>query len=97
MVIPALVWKISQENQRGGLEIAPPPVGRGLMEARGVQCFEIETRYKHLHSLSIDITRQLVVPSVAEWLKARDFDVSAGGESPVRAPVRAATLCPYVY
>ena len=36
------------------------------------------------------------VPSVAEWLKAQDFDASAGGESPVRAPVRAATLCPYV-
>ena len=29
VVIPALVWKISQENERG-LEIAPPPVGRGL-------------------------------------------------------------------
>ena len=31
VMIPALVWKISQENERGGgLEIAPPPVGRGL-------------------------------------------------------------------
>ena len=30
VVIPALVEKISQENERGGLEIAPPPVGRGL-------------------------------------------------------------------
>ena len=29
VVIPALVWKISQENEMGGgLEIAPPPVGR---------------------------------------------------------------------
>ena len=31
VVIPALVYKISQENERGGgLEIAPPPEGRGL-------------------------------------------------------------------
>ena len=36
-----------------------------------------------------------VVPSVAEWSKAPESDASAGGESPVRAPVRAATLCPY--
>ena len=36
------------------------------------------------------------VPSVAEWSKALESDASAGGESPVRAPVRAATLCPYV-
>ena len=36
-----------------------------------------------------------VVPSVAEWSKALESDASAGGESPVRAPVRAATLCPY--
>ena len=35
------------------------------------------------------------VPSVAEWIKALESDASAGGESPVRAPVRAATLCPY--
>ena len=30
-----------------------------------------------------------------EWSKALESDASAGGESPVRAPVRAATLCPY--
>ena len=36
------------------------------------------------------------VPSVAEWIKASEYDASAGGGSPVRAPVRAATLCPYV-
>ena len=36
------------------------------------------------------------VPSVTEWIKAQDFDASAGGESPVQTPVRAATLCPYV-
>ena len=35
------------------------------------------------------------VPSVAEWSKALESDASAGGESPDRAPVRAATLCPY--
>ena len=35
------------------------------------------------------------VPSVAEWSKALESDASAGGESPVRAPVRAVTLCPY--
>ena len=35
------------------------------------------------------------VPSVAEWSKALESDATAGGESPVRAPVRAATLCPY--
>ena len=34
-------------------------------------------------------------PSVAEWSEALESDASAGGESPVRAPVRAATLCPY--
>ena len=34
------------------------------------------------------------VPSVAEWSKALESDATAGGESPVRAPVRAATLCP---
>ena len=37
----------------------------------------------------------IIVPSVAEWSKALESDASAGGESPVRAPVRAATLCPY--
>ena len=39
-----------------------------------------------------------IVPSVAEF-KARESDASARfepGDSPVRAPVRAATLCPYV-
>ena len=36
-----------------------------------------------------------IVPSVAEWSKALESDASAGSESPVRAPVRAATLCPY--
>ena len=36
------------------------------------------------------------VPSVAEWVKAPESDASTGSESPVRAPVRAATLCPYV-
>ena len=36
-----------------------------------------------------------MIPSVAEWSKALESDASAGGESPVRAPVRAATLCPY--
>ena len=35
------------------------------------------------------------VPSVTEWSKAPESDASAGGESPVRDPVRAATLCPY--
>ena len=35
------------------------------------------------------------VPSVAEWSKALESDATAGGESPVRAPVLAATLCPY--
>ena len=33
-------------------------------------------------------------PPVAEWSKALESDASAGGESPVRAPVRAATVCP---
>ena len=38
------------------------------------------------------------VPSLTEWIKAPDFDASAGGgETPVRAPVRAATLCPAMY
>ena len=37
----------------------------------------------------------MIVSSVAEWSKALESDASAGGESPVRAPVRAATLCPY--
>ena len=37
----------------------------------------------------------IYVPSVAEWSKALESDASAGGESPVRAPVRAATLCPH--
>ena len=36
------------------------------------------------------------VSSVAEWIQAPESDASAGGESPVRAPVQAATLCPYV-
>ena len=38
----------------------------------------------------------VIVLSVAEWIKAQDFDASAGGERPVRVPVRAAALCPYV-
>ena len=37
----------------------------------------------------------IISPPVAEWSKALESDASAGGESPVRAPVRAATLCPY--
>ena len=32
---------------------------------------------------------------MAEWLKTQDFDASASAV--VRAPVRAATLCPYTY
>ena len=31
---------------------------------------------------------------MAEWSKALESDAGAGGESPVQAPVRAATLCP---
>ena len=42
-----------------------------------------------------DVSGVQYVPSVAEWIKALESDASAGGESPVRAPVRAATLCPY--
>ena len=41
------------------------------------------------------ITFNFSVPSVAEWSKALESDASAGDEIPVRAPVRAATLCPY--
>ena len=43
------------------------------------------------------MTRDLIseVSSVAEWSKAPESDASAGGESSVRAPVRAAALCPY--
>ena len=37
----------------------------------------------------------LIVPSVAERSKTPESDANAGGESPVRARVRAATLCPY--
>ena len=45
----------------------------------------------------IDIGTSDSVPSVAEWSKAPESDASAGVESPspVRAPVRAVTLCPY--
>ena len=32
---------------------------------------------------------------MAEWSKALDYDAGTGGESPVRAPARAATHCPY--
>ena len=45
--------------------------------------------------ISMPSAIQCLVPSVAEWFKALESDASAGGESPVRAPVRAATLCPY--
>ena len=34
------------------------------------------------------------VPSLTEWKKAPDFDASAGGESPVRAPVREPHFVP---
>ena len=51
-----------------------------------------EKRIIKLLSILNDI---LFVPSVAEWSKALESDASAGGGSPVRAPVRAATLCPY--
>ena len=44
----------------------------------------------------LKLHNQLYVPSVAEWSKALESDASTGGESPVRAPVRAATLCHYV-
>ena len=30
----------------------------------------------------------VIIPSVAEWPRALESDASAGGESPVRAPVR---------
>ena len=39
--------------------------------------------------------KRKLVPCVAEWFKAPESDARAGVESPVRAPVRAATLCPY--
>ena len=51
----------------------------------------VNQRRKHRSVLSCGL-----FPPVAEWLKAQDFDASAGGDSPVRAPVQAATLCPYV-
>ena len=45
VVIPAFVNKISQENERG-LEIAPPPVGRGLTDCKSngtnIVCYTIE-------------------------------------------------------
>ena len=44
----------------------------------------------------VNLGKYRLVPSVAEWSKALESDASGGGESPVRAPVRAATLCPYV-
>ena len=53
-------------------------------------------RNVRLHKvLTINYKLSIFVPSVAEWIKALESDASAGGESPVRAPVRAATLCPY--
>ena len=45
--------------------------------------------------MNVNLLSFLQCPSVAEWSKALESDASAGGESPVRAPVRAATLCPY--
>ena len=50
---------------------------------------------ERLNSKQNRICSARIVPSVAEWSKALESDASAGGESPVRAPVRAATLCPY--
>ena len=57
----------------------------------------IESSGKVCDQSSSWLWSKLVVPSVAEWSKALESDASAGGESPVRAPVRAATLCPYAY
>ena len=48
-----------------------------------------------LRSIILETRETIISPSVAEWSKALESDASAGGESPVRAPVRAATLCPY--
>ena len=47
------------------------------------------------YEIGIVLRILLNVPSVAEWSKALESDAGVGGESPVRAPVRAATLCPY--
>ena len=48
------------------------------------------------HSAKVQVSlHPAAVLSVAEWSKALESDASAGSESPVRAPVRAATLCPY--
>ena len=55
-VIPASVQKISQENERGGLEIAPPPVGRGLkcrLKSRFLQIrLQHESRDKYVIHIS---------------------------------------------
>ena len=37
-----------------------------------------------------------LVPFVAEWSKAPEFDAETGGESQVQAPVWAVTFSPYV-
>ena len=42
------------------------------------------------------IAGMALAPSVAERIKAPEYDASAGGENPVRAPAQAATLCPYM-
>ena len=52
-------------------------------------------RHSFWFSPSFVPDRTTCVPSVAERSKALESDAGAGGESPVRAPVRAATLCPY--
>ena len=59
--------------------------------------YKISSRYpqKWLRYDIKHVKNKTCVPSVAEWSKALESDASAGGESPVRAPVRAATLCPY--
>ena len=40
------------------------------------------------------LTATSMIPSVAGWSKALESDASTGGESPVRAPVRAAHFAP---
>ena len=60
------------------------------------QSVALESSFRMIYRLLIsDDPVNFKVPSVAEWSKALESDASAGGESPVRAPVRAATLCPY--
>ena len=55
VVIPALVWKISQENERGDRNSPPPPVGRGLSHNLNKPRLQLEIPSRDINQIKLNM------------------------------------------